>query len=180
MPYEAVFFRTLPGDSSLGERFDSGAFRATAVLRTGPYAAVAFTPLDATAPRLASACLPGDPLCDNAVLLPVLSHISVHRPAEVIALILAQIRPGGLRRWASQIRRHVADNDAGGLSVGVAYLHGIESANALIELVGDDVERVNELMLDLVDREDVEDFQVLHALPEDTRGFGAPQRAQLS
>jgi len=176
MPYEATFFRTLPEDGSLEGRFDSGEYRATAVLRTGQYAAVAFSPLDASAPRLMSPCPPGDPNCDLAVLSPIVAYVSHYKPAPVIALVLLKVRLGRLRSWGSAVR----ETDSRGVRLAVSHLQGIEGANVLIELVGEELDDVQSVLLDLVDRDDVADFSVLHVRPEDARGFGGGEAASVS
>lgn len=168
MPYDAVFYRRSP-EGGVHEHFDRGTFRATAELTTGPYAAVGFRPMSQVETSLRGLCLPGDPDCDPAVLLPVLGYVSHYKPAAAIRFVLSRLRPGQLRTWSRSLRE-IADRE--GVSVAAALVHGVPRANALVELVGDDPDQVDELLLDVVDRPEVHEFSVLHAAPEDVRGFG--------
>ncbi|MCA1710434.1 MAG: hypothetical protein LC789_01855 [Actinobacteria bacterium] len=176
MAYEAVFFPTLPEGTSVHDHYDAGRFRATVELKTGQYAGIAFAPMDTPMQtRSASPCPPGDPNCDPAVLTQIVGYISRYRPADVILFALAHIRPGSLRRWAGSVAETSGQR---GVKVAAAYVHGIRGANVLIELVGDDRADADELLLDLLDRDEVRDFQVMHATADDVRGFGGEDRTQ--
>jgi hypothetical protein len=178
VPYEAVFFTKRTEGRSVHDMYDDGTFRATVELRTGPYAAIGFTPMSTRSAKVsAPVCLPGDPNCDPGVLGQILNYVSGYRPADCILFALAHVRPGRLRGWAAAVAEGGTRDD---VQVAIAHLHGIRGANVLLEIVAKDRSAAGEVLLDLLDREDVRDFQVMHALGDDSRGFGELDEASLS
>ncbi len=173
MPHAMILIPHAQEPDWMDRAMDARLVRATADLSGGSFRALAFASPESAATLPAShAALCAAMDCGLYVLRSILSVPSHIRPAEddLILFALLSIVPGHRRQFAAQVRT-LGDPDDG-VQEAVALTFGAPGVEAVVELVGPDVEALTARLLDLADVDTVTGYDTHFTTPDRTRGFG--------
>lgn len=189
--YGAVYFRQLVSAAALHQHTEAGTFRATAVFDSGPYAGVAFWPLDAdhvtrsrmrtpeeirrslgAAAASSPECPPGS-VCDYVMHIVSGSSMSMTRPAEFIAFLHLDVAPAP---WGSFPEQVLGVRAREGVELVAAHMYGMAGFNVAVEVVAPEARAMHDAVADVLRLDGVRTFQTMTTTAHLTQGFGGVQR----